>query len=246
MGDFNLDLLKIENNQHVKDFTNMMFSSAFYPLITRPTRISNTSATLIDNIFVNKIEENYKCGILFTDLSDHLPVFLTTNNSLQLKVRSDINIKHRLINNKTINQLCQGLECEDWNEIYSKTDVQDAYDNFYTKLYHLFHKNIPLVKARKRVYDYGQKIPWITKGILKSRKTKNKLYKKFIKNPSKKNELAYKTYRNKFNKVKSVAKKCYYNKEFNEHKNNLRYLWKLINEVINKRRHINLNYRIVL
>ena len=58
-----------------------MFSSAFYPLISRPTRISNTSATLIENIFANKIEESYKCGIPFSDLSDHLPVFLTTNNS---------------------------------------------------------------------------------------------------------------------------------------------------------------------
>ena len=48
MGDFNLDLLKIEENRHIKDFTNIMFSSAFYPLISRPTRISNTSATLID------------------------------------------------------------------------------------------------------------------------------------------------------------------------------------------------------
>ena len=32
MGDFNLDLLRTEENQHIKDFTNMMFSSTFYPL----------------------------------------------------------------------------------------------------------------------------------------------------------------------------------------------------------------------
>ena len=80
MGDYNLDLLKTDGNQHIKDFTNMMFSSTFYPLISRPTRVTNSSATLIDNIFVNKIEEHYKCGILFTDLSDDLPVFLTTSN----------------------------------------------------------------------------------------------------------------------------------------------------------------------
>ena len=43
MGDF---------NQHINDFTNVMFSSTFYPLISRPTRISSTTATLIDNIFV--------------------------------------------------------------------------------------------------------------------------------------------------------------------------------------------------
>ena len=60
------------------------------------------------------------------------------------------------------------------------------------------------------------------------------LYKKFIKNPNERNESTYKIYRNKFNKVKNLAKKYYYNKEFNEHKGNLRHLWKLINEVINK------------
>ena len=80
-----IDLLRTEENQHIKDFTNIMFSSTFYPLISRPTRITNTTATLIDNIFVNNIEENYKCGILFTDLSDHLPVFLKTSNSQRFK-----------------------------------------------------------------------------------------------------------------------------------------------------------------
>jgi len=41
-------------------------------------------------------------------------------------------------------------------------------------------------------------------------------------------------YKKKFNKLTSAVKKYYYNREFNEHKSNLRYLWKLINEVINR------------
>ena len=51
-----------------------------------------------------------------------------------------------------------------------------------------------------------KRIPWVTKGILKSRKTKNKLYKKFIKNRNERNESIYKTYRNKFNKIRKAAK----------------------------------------
>ena len=84
------------------------------------------------------------------------------------------------------------------------------------------------MKTKNKRNTSNQKIPWVTKGILKSRKTKNKLYKKFIKNPNERNELIYKTYRNKFNKIKNAAKKYYYNKEFNEHKGNLKYSWKLI------------------
>ena len=222
MGDYNLDLLKMDGNQHIKDFTNMMFSSTFYPLISRPTRVTNSSATQIDNIFVNKIEEHYKCGILFTDLSDHLPVFLTSSNLQRLRRHNDINIKYRIINDTTVNKLCQDLECEDWNDIYNKTDVQDAYDHFYKKLLHVFNKNMPLLKPRRKINKDGNKVPWITKGTLKSRKTKNMLYKKFIKNPNERNESTYKIYRNKFNEVKNLAKKYHYNKEFNEHKGNLR------------------------
>jgi len=89
--------------------------------------------------------------------------------------------------------LCQDLEIEDWNDIYNEIDSQLAYDNFCNNLFKLYDKNMPLVKTKnKRKKNNSQKIPWITKGILKSRKTKNKLYKKFIKDPTQRNELTYK------------------------------------------------------
>ena len=102
MGDFNLDLLKIEDNQHIKDFTDNynVFFSILSTYFKANKNVSNTSETLTDNIFVNKIEESYKYGILFTDLSDHFPVFLTTSNSHRLKRCNAVTIKQRLINEK--------------------------------------------------------------------------------------------------------------------------------------------------
>ena len=78
------------------------------------------------------------------------------------------------------------------------------------------------------------KTPWITREILNSRKIKIKLYKKFIKSPNKTNETAYKSFQNKFNKIKKAAKKKYYSEELEKHKGNLRISWKIINEIINK------------
>ena len=127
----------------------MMFSSTFCQLISRPTGITNTSATLIDNIFVNKIDENYKCGILFTGLSDHLPVFLTTR-SIKSKRHNNVNIKYRLMNERTISHLCQDLEYEDWGDIYSKTDVQEAYDQFYNKLFKFFDKKYAISDTQEK------------------------------------------------------------------------------------------------
>ena len=131
-------------------------------------------------------------------------------------------IVHMIPLGSTVDRLCQDLITEDWNDLYNNTDTQDAYNYFYNKLFSLYDKNIPL-KSTKRNTN-SRDVPWVTKGILiKSRKTKNKLYKKFIKNPNERNESIYKTYRNKFNKIKKAAKKHYYNNKFNEHKGNLKY-----------------------
>ena len=61
--------------------------------------------------------------MLFTDLSDHLPVFVTMGNLQKLNIQNNNKNKFRLFNDKTINRLCQDLECEDWIDVYSKTDA---------------------------------------------------------------------------------------------------------------------------
>ena len=83
-----------------------------------------------------------------------------------------------------MNQLCKNLESENWNEIYREKDAHDAYNIFYSELFKWYNKSIPFLKPRNKQNINGQKIPWITKGILKSRKTKNKLYKKYKKKPN--------------------------------------------------------------
>ena len=83
MGDFNLDLLHYDDHAPTQEFMDSLFSHMFFPLITRPTRITSHSATLIDNIFTNSLSFNFRSGIILNDISDHLPVFaLSTNESL--------------------------------------------------------------------------------------------------------------------------------------------------------------------
>ena len=50
-------------------------------VITRPTRFSST-ATLIDNIFVNSLIGNYESGIFVSDISDHLPIFYIAQDKI--------------------------------------------------------------------------------------------------------------------------------------------------------------------
>ena len=55
----------------------MISGIGFLPFITRPSRTTATSATLIDNIFTNDIRDisHYVQGLFINDLSDHFPVF---------------------------------------------------------------------------------------------------------------------------------------------------------------------------
>ena len=70
-GDFNIDLLKHETHNNTKQCLDTMHSLGLYT----PTRITDSSTTLIDNIFTNELHFNLTSGIMFNDISDHLPIF---------------------------------------------------------------------------------------------------------------------------------------------------------------------------
>ena len=57
MGDFNIDLLKYNYCNFSTEFFNQFSSSGYMPLITKPTRITKSTATLIDNIFTNNLSK---------------------------------------------------------------------------------------------------------------------------------------------------------------------------------------------
>ena len=52
-GDFNLNCLEFHRSSQIRQFFNNMFEKGAIPLINRPTRVTTSSATLIDNIFTN-------------------------------------------------------------------------------------------------------------------------------------------------------------------------------------------------
>ena len=76
-GDFNIDLLKINNNATLGNYFNSVIAQSFFPLNTLPTRFSDHNCTLIDN-FLCKLRRSYlpsTSGILVSRISDHLPYF---------------------------------------------------------------------------------------------------------------------------------------------------------------------------
>ena len=103
MGDYNVNLLNIDNHMLTSEFLEMFYSNSFLPVINKPARVTCNSATLIDNIYCNNFGNgNLFCGILYTDLTDLFPIFcMLSSNNTQLKeiiTKREYTVKEILIN----------------------------------------------------------------------------------------------------------------------------------------------------
>ena len=84
-GDFNVNMLThIKSSLDRQYFNNILSSSLFSPLITKPAKVTDHSATLIDNIYCNIPEVSTQCkaGILKLSISGHSSIFCISNESL--------------------------------------------------------------------------------------------------------------------------------------------------------------------
>ena len=234
MGDFNIDLIKYESSDHVNRFLYQMYSSHFYPLINRPTRITANSATLIDNIFINNIHLDCVRGILISDLSDHLPVFQIFP-SISTPEPKKMVIKKRAVTKANMNKLRSEVQNINWEFLRTINDVDDAYSYFKETFMCLYNKCIPEKNLSNKEAKIHKK-PWITKGFIKSSKIKNKLYKKILNNGNEELKAKYKYYRNRLNKLKNILKRRYYEQKFDTAKSDIKQTWKLVNEVISRKK----------
>ena len=85
LGDFNINLLNYDSHTPTCDFVSLLHSQNFLPYIIHPTRVSDHSSTIIDNIFSNACNLDTKRGNILTQVADHFPQFLIVRRFLQTR-----------------------------------------------------------------------------------------------------------------------------------------------------------------
>ena len=76
-GDFNVNISPESSNPSANDFLNIILGNSAFPTITIPTRATENSKAVIDNIVTN--DSNIILpGIIQTDISDHFVIFSFT------------------------------------------------------------------------------------------------------------------------------------------------------------------------
>ena len=175
--DQNFDYLKINENEYIADLLNIFISAGLVPVITKPTRITHTSATLIDNIYTNLNTNKYfTSGIIECDVSDHLPAFLFNYIKERITSKKPQQFMARKLDATAYDKLKDRLSNTDWN-ILNNMDVNDGF----SELYRIIENTLDTI-APSRTFTIPHKNiirdPWVTKGILKSSRTLDKLHKK--------------------------------------------------------------------
>ena len=166
-------------------------------------------------MFVNT---NFKTFIFKIDISDHFPICFLQLTSRPREENEVTYITKRVINNNAIELFKQELYKTSWDDVINNKNLNDAYNYFSHKLIVLYDKYFP--KQKIRIYKKDLQSPWITSGIKKSSKRKQKLYVKFLKNWNSKSELEYKNYKKLFESIKKRAKKNYFSSLILKDKNN--------------------------
>ena len=232
MGDYNINLLNCDKHSPTEDFINTMFLHSFFPTINKPTRVTATSATLIDNIFSNDFEqESLFHGIFYTDISDHYPIFFIDSSK---KIKNEQKeIKFRDFSHRNVSCFLDKLHSVDWGPVLCCTDPAHAYTTFHGEFIRVYNSSFPMKVCKSK---YKNKKTWLTVAIKNSIKTKNKLYFLSKKYPNHENIEKYKYYRNKLNSLIRSCERKHYESLFHDHQTNLRKKWTLIKEIINKKK----------
>ena len=197
IGDSNLNLLK-NNANNVSDFINLMYTHSFFLTITKPTRVTRTSVSIIDHIWTNDLN-NYKVsGIIHIMISDHFPVFTTIDLPDMKFKHSVIKLKKRKYNNESISSFKSDLMQYKWELDMIGQDVNEDFNTYMDKYLQLYNVNF-LIKEYEIKEKHIDK-SYITHAIQNSIKHRNKLQKLYAKWPLT-NEETFKKYRNTLTSV---------------------------------------------
>ena len=168
-----------DNDKHVEtnDFIDQLYSHRLQPLITRPTRMTRDTKTLIDNIFTTDLNSHKQSGIIINYISDHLPIYVVTKY-IHKETLNKTCTKKIVINDVTKKAFIKDLENCNWDEILAEEDVNITYNKCVNLFTNLFNTNFPVntsnITQGKRKNKRPDK-PWMTT-CLKNACKKKKCY----------------------------------------------------------------------
>lgn len=117
LGDMNIDFFKCSSHPPTEASLDMLYSNNLLPVVTKPTRLTSHSATLIDHIYTNNVSQLLP-GIITVDISDHFPVICMVD--IPLKKQKSVWC-FRDYSKFNQDSYLQDINAVNWNAIFNES-----------------------------------------------------------------------------------------------------------------------------
>ena len=201
LGDFNINLLSKETLCMRKPiyYTEFWSLHGLRQSIAGPTRITESTSTLLDHILTNSVDRVSQSGILEIGLSDHMLTYCTRKITRKKHFEHKY-IQIRSLKNYTQENYIQALKETNFPDYSNFNSVDEAYDDFIAKLTAVIDKMAPI----KRIRVKGNTQEWFDDEIHCAINIRDKHFSAFKRSKSNEDKLSYKRAQNQ---VQNLIKK---------------------------------------
>ena len=219
LGDFNFDL-----NLSQTSWSSVLSLFNLNQLVDQPTRVTESSATLIDHIYTNNRPMVSQVKVASSSISDHKPISCEWACKLpKSKKKGHTTIEYRSFKNFNESDFFQDLSLAPFASVFSESDANTAFELLLNILSPVINKHAPLRRHRVK---YPSLPPWLTNDIMEAMATRDTLKEKKL-------TAAFKKQRNKTTQLIRETKSKYFSKIIEDHKS-ISMIWRAINDVLDK------------
>ena len=178
MGDLNCDVSKTPPESNTRKLQLLSLLYQLDQLISEPTRVTGTSATLIDLFFTNKPENIIQSGVVHIGISDHSLIYAVRKFTLP-KSRERVKIA-RNFKNFNANDFLSDIFQISWECITSHDNPNICWKIWQSLYLKVLDTHAPLRHIRIRTNS----LPWINKKVKEQMRLRDYYKKQAVKHSS--------------------------------------------------------------
>ena len=222
LGDFNWNWSSPSSTNEKKLFESINLTQ----LITEPTRITDTTSTLLDLIFVSHPNRIMKSGVLSDCFSDHCIIYCVWKIKLPRLPPKFINIRQSKQVN--IENFIHDVISIDWDRFQLIPFVEEAWSYFHEELTKVINRHAPWKSVRVK----GRHLPWISPNLINLYRQRDNAWSKHRVSKEQVDWDEYKRLRNVCKTQTRNAEAEYYRDSLCQDFKNPKQFWKRLNNIL--------------
>lgn len=216
-GDINIDILD-PLDKSCDEYLCLMAEHDLVAAVTKPTRYN----TCLDHFFIRS-KSHFESIVCSNDITDHNLIMLSIKNNTNKVSPQKTRIK------TDYEAVANEISTLDWSPVLDSNDTNEAAATLTSTICEIIKKHSRLVKTPNSKLILK---PWITPGLVRCMKHRDKLHAKSRKKPDDAvAKLVYCRYRNFCNNLLKKVKSTYYNNELEKNKRHPKSLWNTVKSI---------------